>query len=132
MFRSLTASAVLTVLTLLAVDLPAVAAPPGAVRTDVGGKHLYLVQMREAPVANYRGEVRGLAATKPARGHRVNKSDPNVARYVDYLRTKQDAVARSVGNFRKIYSYTFALNGFAAELSDEQASKLRSNPAVLF
>jgi subtilisin family serine protease len=130
MLRSLTASAVLTFLTLLAVDLSAVAAPSSAGRT--GGKHLYIVQMREAPVANYKGEVRGLAATKPSKGRRLNKFDPNVTRYADYLRSKQDAVASTIGNFRKVYSYTYALNGFAAELTDEQAAKLRSNPNVLF
>jgi subtilisin family serine protease len=132
MVRSLTASAVLTFLTLLAVDLPAEAAKGGlhVAPSSSGKKDLYIVLMKEAPVAKYNGETRGYAATKPTKGQRLRKSDPSVSRYADYLRSKQDATIQSLGA-RKIYNYAYALNGFSAELTEAQANALKSRTDVL-
>ena len=132
MFRSLTASAVLTCLTLLAVDVPAEAARAGGPRSaPANAKNLYIVVMKDAPVAKYNGETRGFAATKPTQGRRLNKHDANVSRYVSYLNSKQDATLQSVGSVRKIYNYSYALNGVAAELTEAQVAKLRARPDVL-
>ena len=37
----------------------------------------------------------------------------------------------SVGGGKKLYSYGYVFNGFAADLSDAQAAKLRATPGVL-
>lgn len=131
MFRWLTASAVLTVLTLAAADNPVDAATGKAHAAPGAAKDLYIVVMKEAPVAQYTGETKGFTATKPAEGERINKFDANVSRYSGYLRSKQDATLASVGSPRKLYNYSYALNGFSAELTSEQAAQLRAKPEVL-
>ena len=118
MFRVTAAAAVLSFLTLLSVDLPAKSAAPA------GAKDIYIVVLRDLPVA-------ANAATKPAKGQRLNKQDAAVARYADSLKARHDAVLAGVGGARKIYSYAYALNGFAAELTAAQVAKLRTDPGVI-
>lgn len=118
MFRVMTAAAALSFLTLSSVDLPAKST------SSAGPKNIYIVVMRDLPVA-------ANASTKPAKGRRLNKQDAAVVRYADSLKTRHDAVLGSVGGARKIYSYAYALNGFAAELNRNQVAKLRSDPNVV-
>ena len=92
---------------------------------------LYIVQMAELPVSSYTGGVAGLASTRPQRGSRVEASDPNVAGYARYLDGRHDeALARARGG-RKVYSYRYVFNGFAAELDEVQAEALKATPGVL-
>ena len=48
-----------------------------------------------------------------------------------YLTGRHDAVLAAAGGGKKVYSYGYVFNGFAAELTDAQADKLRSMPGVL-
>ncbi|HVZ45280.1 MAG TPA: S8 family peptidase [Ramlibacter sp.] len=91
---------------------------------------VYIVQLAEEPVAGYRGTIRGLAATRPARGHKIDSADPAVSAYRSYLQSRHDKLVRAVGG-RKLYSYAHVFNGFSAELSDEQAQQLRATKGVL-
>ena len=92
---------------------------------------LYIVQMAELPASSYTGGVAGLAATRPERGAKVNADDPNVAGYARYLDSRHDeALARARGG-RKVYSYRYVFNGFAAELDEVQAEALKATPGVL-
>ena len=69
-------------------------------------------------------------ATKPTKGAKIDPNDPNVASYAALLDSKHDDAVRKVGG-KKIYDYRYAFNGFAAELTDAQVEKLRTDPAVL-
>jgi subtilisin family serine protease len=91
----------------------------------------YIVQLSEPPVAAYDGGIRGHAATRPARGSKLDADDPNVINYRGHLTTRQDAVLNSVGGARKLHDYTYVFNGFAAELTEAQAAKLAGMPGVL-
>ncbi len=92
---------------------------------------LYIVQMAELPASSYTGGVAGLASTRPQRGAKVNADDPNVAGYARYLDSRHDeALARASGG-RKVYSYRYVFNGFAAELDEVQAEALKATPGVL-
>jgi subtilisin family serine protease len=73
----------------------------------------------------------GLNATKPNRGKKIDPASNDVVRYTDHLTKKHDDAVRGVGGARKAYSYKYTFNGFAAELSDAQAEKMRSLPGVL-
>jgi subtilisin family serine protease len=129
MLRTTAASAVLTLAVLLAVQ-PGVHADETALdAVQASTRDKYIVRLMDQPAAGYTGGIVGLAATKPARGARLDRHDPDVVRYISHLRTKHDSVLASVGG-RKIYDYAYALNGFAAELSDAQAEKLRGHPLV--
>ena len=85
---------------------------------------LYIVQMSGAPVTAYAGGIPGYLATKPARGQKIDPNDAKVIRYGTYLTGRHDAVIAAVGGARKAYSYVYSFNGFAAELTDEQAAAL--------
>ena len=87
--------------------------------------------MSDPPVVAYTGGIAGLKATKPNRGQKINPLSNEVVRYGDFLTAKHDAALRGVGGAKKAYSYRFAFNGFAAELSDAQAEAIKSMPGVI-
>ncbi|MCW2503785.1 MAG: protease-associated domain protein [Actinomycetia bacterium] len=91
----------------------------------------YLVQLADTPVAIYDGTVAGLKATKPAAGARVDRSSPDVQKYVTYLDGRRDAVLAKVKGAKKLYDYNFTFTGFAATLTGKQAATLATTPGVL-
>ena len=121
-------------LLLLAALLPtATAAQPVAKSgphqfTNAGN---YIVQMRDLPVVAYDGSIKGLAATKPAKGHKIDPSSAVVTKYVGHLNAKHDAELKGVGATKKLYDYTYSFNGFSAHLTAAQANKLAADPDVL-
>jgi subtilisin family serine protease len=92
---------------------------------------VYIVRLRENPIVAYDGSVKGLKATKPSKNKKLDPNNKNVIAYGDYLTNKHNAVMGSVGASKKLYSYKFAYNGFAAELTAAQVAKLRANTDVL-
>ena len=91
----------------------------------------YIVQLAEMPVTAYDGGVPGLQATKPRKGQKINPNSPAVVNYLAHLTARHDSVLRGVGNARKLYSYGYVFNGFAAELTEAQAQKLAATKGVL-
>ncbi len=92
---------------------------------------LSLVQLADFPVVAYAGDIRGFAATKPRQGQKINPLDPKVIAYAGYLKSRHDTVLQVVGGGRKAYDYVYSFNGFAAELTEEQITLLRSRPDVI-
>ena len=117
-FRSLGA---VVALTAFAVVLLAVSA---ASAQDASPKATYIVQMLQDPAVAYDGGISGLAATKPARGQKINPNAANVKNYVGYLKAKHDEAIAKVGGAEKVYDYAISYNGFAAKLSEAQAQLL--------
>jgi hypothetical protein len=93
---------------------------------------VYIVSMIGAPVVAYDGGIPGLPATRPAKGQKINPNDPKVVRYAAHLESRQDDVLARAGGGKKLYSYRYTFNGFAAEISDVQAAELMADPAVAF
>ncbi|WP_053202361.1 S8 family serine peptidase [Jiangella muralis] len=90
----------------------------------------YVVVLTGAPAASYEGGVRGLDATAPGDGERLRAGDRAVRAYREHLDERQREVAGEVGA-EPHYQYTVAVNGFAAELTAEQAAELTADPRVL-
>ena len=122
--------AVLVLLALLISVVP-VAAQPAPAGKAAGAGNAYIVQMLEDPVVSYKGGIPGLKATKAKPGQKVDPLSADVVKYVSHLTAKHDAALNGVGGGRKLYSYAYAFNGFAAELTEAQAAQLRSQAGVL-
>lgn len=105
------------------------AAIPGADTT--AKSNVYIVMMKADPVVAYEGGVKGYPATKPSKGQKVDTNSGAVKRYVQHLKSSHDKVLTAVGAGGKIYSYTYALNGFAAVLTPAQAEALRARDDVV-
>ncbi len=90
---------------------------------------VYVVQMREPPAATYRG-TQG-ARLRPAAERRLDTASAPVRSYAQSLELSHDRVLAEIGaGSSKLYSYRYALNGFAANLSPQQASRLAQHPEV--
>jgi hypothetical protein len=118
-------------LTLGLVVMLALSALPVAARETSDAENTYVVRMSEAPVVAYQGEIRGLRATRPVSGEKIDPLASDVVRYVAHLDSRHDAALAQVGGGRKLYDYRYTFNGFAAVLSQEQAAKLAAVPGVI-
>ena len=111
--------------------------PPGradqapAVPVSDAPSRLYLVVLRDVPLATYAGTISGYAATIPTKGTRFAAARPTVRAYRALLESRQDGVLSSIGEARVVYSYTTVLNGFAAMLTEAQVKQLSMMPQVL-
>jgi len=114
----------------VALSIAAALFVASAARADEGRARKYIVQMEADPVASYQGGTAGLAATRPGRGQKIDRQNPDVARYASHLEQKQDQAARAVGAVKE-YSYRYVFSGFSATLTPAQAEKLKSVPGVV-
>src|SRR5438128_528772 len=92
--------------------------------------NLYIVRMAESPAVAYDGDIAGFKATRPGKGKKIDPTAPDVVSYTGYLASRHDTTVANAGG-RKVYSYTYAFNGFAAELSSDQAAAVAALPGVL-
>lgn len=90
----------------------------------------YVVTLVEEPAATYTGGVAGIPATRPEAGEHLDADSAPVRAYQRHLERQQDEVADEVGA-EVTYQYTAAVNGFAAELTAEQAARLSATRGVL-
>ncbi len=114
----------------LAVMASLLTVASGAYGAPSSSKETYIVRMLEQPVAAYTGGVAGIEATKPAAGQKLDEEAANVKRYAAYLTGRHSALAQKVG-LKKVHDYSYAYNGFAAEMTDGQAKALEKDSAVL-
>ena len=119
-------------LLMLATIAPVAAAPAGGAGSKAFTKAgNYIVQLAEWPVVAYDGSISGYKATKPRPGSKIDPQSADVSKYASYLISRHDAMLRSAGATKKLYSYTYSYNGFAARLSAAQANKLAVSKGVV-
>jgi hypothetical protein len=70
---------------------------------------VYIVQMKLAPAAGYRGEIPGYNATAPRQGQKIDPLAADTVRYVGYLKGKHDEALRKVGGGRRFTTMQLAL-----------------------
>ena len=128
---------IFAVIAMLAVALSAVS--PAAAQPSVQSKGglteaspngVYIIQMSDNPVVAYEGEIKGLKATAPKNGQKIDPTGSDVVNYAAYLVSKHDAALSKVGG-QKLYDYVYSLNGFAAKLNLAQANKLSAMDGVI-
>jgi len=128
-------SLVLVLVVALSAVSPAAAQP--SFKADKGGNlqespnGIYIVEMMNSPVVAYKGEIKGLRATAPKQGQKIDPNSSDVVNYVNYLTKKHDDALAKIGGGQKLYDYTYTFNGFAAKLSFEDANKLAVMDGVL-
>src|SRR5882672_10749908 len=91
---------------------------------------LYVVQMSESPVVDYKVDIPGFKATKPAKGQKIDPASGDVAAYTSLLDRRHDDVVAKAGG-HKVYDYRYTFNGFAAEFSSAQAEAAKGVAGVL-
>lgn len=101
-----------------------------------GSSKVYIVQLKAPAAVEYYATQAAKGASKIAAGSPArplfDKNAAGVQRYVGELTSGHDEVLAKLGRApRKIYSYRYALNGFAARMTPMQASKLEAMPEVL-
>lgn len=105
---------------------------PNYAATQHTGTRTYIVQFKQEPGLSYRGGVPGYAATAPENGARYDARAGHVQMYTQSLVSAHDSALSEMGaTDRKIYSYSHALNGFAAKLTASEAAKFRGDKNVL-
>ena len=127
-------SLVLVLVVALSAVVPVSAQPSlkfkGGGQVEASPNGVYIVQMINDPVVAYKGEIRGLRATKPNPGQKIDPNNGDVVKYAAYLNGKHNEALSKVGG-NKLYDYVYSFNGFAAKMSLEQAQKLLSVDGVL-
>jgi len=104
---------------------------PTAPRPDGNGATgAYIVQLADDPVATYSGTVRGLRSTRPAPGARVDRTNPDVKKYVGYLDGRRNRALARVRGAKKLYDYSYTVAGFSARMNAKQAATLARTPGV--
>ena len=103
-----------------------------ATAADAGTQN-YIVQIASAPLASYTGGTKGLAATKPQAGKKVDTTGPAARAYEAHLKAARDAAMRSAGvtPSRATKTYDVAFSGFTASLTADEAKRLEKVPGVL-
>ncbi|HEY8473600.1 MAG TPA: S8 family serine peptidase, partial [Natronosporangium sp.] len=99
---------------------------------------LWIVQLADAPLATYTGDLPGLAATSPTvtGAPRLDVNAPASRAYRNHLRTAhgefvaamEDRLDRSV---EVVHQYLNVLNGMAVEVSAAEAAELTALPGVV-
>lgn len=118
-------TAVATALGLVGTTLPAAAAPSASDRTP------YVVIMTQSPALAFEGGADGLAATKPAKGEKIDARSGKVKAYVTHLRKKQQDALRAAGITQTPRNQiAIAANGFAVSLTAGEAAKMRNVKGV--
>jgi Subtilase family/Fibronectin type-III domain/Peptidase inhibitor I9/PA domain len=131
---SLLSTATLSALAALSAPVSTIVAAPSDAANREAKKlsnNVYIVRLVESPVTAYDGGIQGYRATKLRKGEKLNPNNPQVDDYKRYLEARHDAVIAAVGAGKKLYDYGYVFNGFAAEMTAEQAARLRGMQGVV-
>ncbi|WP_160004367.1 S8 family serine peptidase [Nocardioides sp. AX2bis] len=89
----------------------------------------YIVLLTQPSIAAYDGGTQGLAPTRAVPGESLRTTTSAFGDYRSFLARQQRSTAAAVGA-KVVRSYTVATNGFASELTAEQAAELSADKAV--
>ena len=148
MSKTLTRFSVLAAVLLLVAGLVAVlvgfapaeeataAAPVEQAKGETSAAY-YIVQLADASLASYRGEVAGLAPTSPAAlgSVRLDPTSPASLAYLDYLGDRQAAAIGTASlalgrDLDVIHQYLYVLNAYAVWLTPAEAQVVAGLPEV--
>ena len=93
----------------------------------------YIVVMANEPAISYQGDVSGYAATKPGKGGKINPNSAHVRKYQKFLKSSHGESLAKAGADKSamIHTYTVALNGYSAVLTEKQARAVERQADVV-
>ncbi|MBT0587138.1 S8 family serine peptidase [Alteromonas oceanisediminis] len=108
--------------------------------------YVYIVQLKDSPVALYDGGIKGFPATNPKSSElvasspleagKLNVKDTNVKRYANLLEQRQQSFISkansTMGNLRVLDTFKYAINGFTVRMTQAEAAKLARLEGVAF
>ncbi|WP_432948388.1 S8 family serine peptidase [Kribbella sp. CA-253562] len=94
------------------------------------GTGAYIVQLDDAPVTEYDGDIAGLAATRVLPGGKLVREATQVVGYVQHLARERSQVLGQVPGVQKLYDYNYTYAGFSARMSHDDAVKLAKSSGV--
>ncbi|WP_457667389.1 S8 family peptidase [Thiolapillus sp.] len=104
-----------------------------------GEAAVYLIRLQDAPLANYKGGVQGLRATRPRStdSEKLDTASTAAKAYKSYLagrhRALEDAVGSAIGRQAKVIrEYFYGNNGMAMWLTPDEAEKISHLPGIEF
>jgi len=112
----------------LAASAAVLVAPAAASAADT-----YIVQLKAAPLASYTGGTKGIPGTSPmVTGRKLKVDSANGLDYRSFLADRQKSVLDRLSGAKPdvVSNYRFAFAGFAAQLTEAQANKLKKDPDV--
>jgi subtilisin family serine protease len=116
---------------LLTATAGSIAAAPQATK-ESRATDVYLVRLAAEPALQYMGGTAGLARTAPRANGKLDPTAGSTLAYVAYLDSTHDALLARIGATNtKVYSYHYAVNGFAAVLNGRQVARLRLQRGVV-
>lgn len=118
----------------LIVILSMLIALPGFAQGEMkSGKNPYVVIMEQDPIVAYEGGIKGLPATKPDEGDKINPNSAHVKKYEKFLEKEHGKAAEGAGvsNANVGYDYVYSLNGFSAFLTEAQVEDMYKQPGVV-
>ena len=89
----------------------------------------YVVQMCRSRLSPMRRRI-GPRGDEAGKGSKIDPNSSDVKKYFDHLIGKHDKALERVGGGKKLYDYVYSFNGFAAQLTEEQAAKLERPKGV--
>lgn len=99
-----------------------------------GASVTVIVQLEDNPIATYAGGIRGIAATKPAKGKKLDRRAPNALGYARYLEEKRGAfkayLRSAAASARVEAEYDTVVNGVALTLSGRDLQAVLSGRGV--
>ncbi|WP_344219922.1 S8 family serine peptidase [Kribbella sancticallisti] len=90
----------------------------------------YIVQLDDAPVAEYAGDIAGLPATRALPGGKLLAGAAPVVDYVKHLARERAEVLGQAPAVQKLYDYNYTYAGFSARMSHDDATKLAKSSGV--
>jgi subtilisin family serine protease len=118
----------------LIVILSMLIALPGFAQGEMkSGKNPYVVIMAQDPIVAYEGGIKGLPATKPDEGEKINPNSAHVKKYEKFLEKEHGKAAEGAGvsDANVGYDYVYSLNGFSAFLTEAQVEEMYKQPGVV-
>jgi subtilisin family serine protease len=109
-----------------------IALPGFAQGAAKSGKNPYVVIMEQDPIVAYEGGIKGLPATKPDEGDKINPNSAHVKKYEKFLEKEHGKAADGAGvsDANVGYDYVYSLNGFSAFLTEAQVGEMYKQPGV--